>query len=53
MKKELKKIAKVCGTPENYVWEYITGASMEADIRRMKEYVQCVKKIEKSEKNEK
>ena len=43
----LKKILKVCGTPEDFCFDYINGASQEADIRRMKEYVACVRKVEK------
>jgi len=47
MKRIFRKIAKVCSTPEDYVFTYINGASIEADIRRMEEYVKCVKKVKK------
>ena len=47
-KSQLNKIIKVCKTPEDFVFEFINGASQESDIRRMKEYVACVKKVEKS-----
>lgn len=45
-KSEINKIIKVCGTPEDFVFDFIDGSSVEADIRRMKEYVDCVKKVE-------
>ena len=53
MRKETKKIIKVCGEPIDFVWEYIDGASVESDIRRMKEYVACVKKVERLSKQNK
>ena len=57
MKQNIRKIVKVCGTPQDFVFDFIDGASQEADIRRMKEYVACVKRIEKlsrpQKKNEK
>ena len=46
-KKCLKKIIKLCETPENYCFEYIDGASVESDLRRMREYVRCVNKVER------
>ena len=46
--KKAKKIIKICNTPENFCFEYINGASVQSDIRRMKEYVACVRKVEKS-----
>ena len=49
-KKLLKKIIKVCNSPEIYCFDYIDGASVESDIRRMKEYVSCVNKIEREYK---
>lgn len=51
MKKITKKILKICGTPEDFTFDYINGASQEADIRRMKEYVKCVNKVERGERN--
>ena len=44
-KKLLRKIVKVCGTPEDFCFDYINGASLASDIRRMKEYVSCVNKV--------
>ena len=46
-KKLLKKIIKLCKTPENYCFEYIDGVSIESDLRRMREYVRCVNKVER------
>jgi len=46
-KRLLKKIIKTCREPEDFCFEYINGASIESDIRRMKEYVACVKKVER------
>ena len=45
-----KKIIKRCGTPEDFVFDYINGASVESDIRRMKEYVSCVRKVERKKR---
>ena len=45
-KRLLKKIVKKCLTPEDFCFEYINGASLVSDIRRMKEYVSCVRKVE-------
>lgn len=44
--KTIKEITKICGTPEEFVWEYINGASIKSDIERMKEYAKCIKKVE-------
>ena len=41
----LRKVVKVCGTPEDFCFDYIDGASIQSDIRRMKEYVNCVKNV--------
>lgn len=51
-KKLLNKIIKKCGTPIEFMWEYIDGASTQSDIRRMKEYCACVNKITKTKKYE-
>jgi len=48
--KLLNKIIKQCGTPEDFVFEYINGASVESDICRMREYVRCINRIEKKSK---
>ncbi|MGV8131600.1 MAG: hypothetical protein ACP5N7_05880 [Candidatus Pacearchaeota archaeon] len=53
MKPNIKKIVKICGTPESFCFDYISGSSIESDIRRMKEYVSCVKKVERDIKNNK
>ena len=50
MKRVTKKIVKECGEPIHFCWEYINGASIEADIRRMKEYVTCVRRVERKSK---
>ena len=50
-KKLLKKIIKKCGRPEIFVFDYIDGASDASDIRRIKEYVACVRKVEREFKN--
>jgi len=51
MKIRLKnKIIKTCGTPEDFTFEYINGASVVSDINRMKEYVKCVNKVERNYK---
>ncbi|MFA6314958.1 MAG: hypothetical protein WC648_01130 [Candidatus Paceibacterota bacterium] len=50
MKRHIEKIVKVCGLPEEFVSEYVLGASSaEEGIRRMKEYVKCVRKVEKED----
>ena len=43
----LKKIVKVCGTAEDFVCDYVIGSGWEEGIRRMKEYVRCVNKVER------
>jgi len=43
----LNKIIKECGTPEDFVFEYIGSGSLLTDIRRMREYVKCVNKVER------
>lgn len=48
MKTETKKIIKKCGEPIDFVFEYIDGASVEADIRRTEEYVDCVRQCRES-----
>lgn len=47
MDKLTQKICKHCGTPCDYVNEYIEDASTASDIFRMKEYVRCVKNVER------
>lgn len=47
MKRIVKKIIKECGSPMEFVWEYMNDSSVESDIRRMKEYVSCVRRIER------
>ena len=48
-KKLVRKIVKICMTPDDFYFEYIHGsASDEEIIFRMKEYVACVKKAEKT-----
>jgi len=50
-KRLIKKIIKSCGTAEDFVFDYIGhGASEESNIRRMREYVRCVNKIERDYK---
>lgn len=46
-----QKIIKKCGVPADFCFEYIDGASEQSDIRRMKEYCACVRKVEKENKN--
>jgi len=46
-KRLLNKIVKICDYPENYVFDYINGSSLESDLRRMAEYVKCVNKVKK------
>ena len=45
-KRLLKKIIKTCGSAFDFVNEYIEDSSEVSDIRRMKEYVRCVNKVE-------
>jgi len=47
----LKKITKKCWTPADFCFEYVEDASIWSDIRRMKEYVRCVRKVEKEFKD--
>lgn len=48
MKRLTAKIVKVCMPPEDFVSDFVLGASCyDEGIRRMKEYVACVKKVEK------
>ena len=53
MKTLTKKIVKICGTPEDFCFDYIEGSSIESDIRRMKEYVACVRRVERKFNNRK
>lgn len=54
MKKSLlKKIIKKCGRPEIFCFGNIDGSSDESDIRRMKEYATCVRKVERLSKENK
>jgi hypothetical protein len=46
-KRLINKICKTCLTPTEYFWEHIDDASLEADIHRMKEYVNCVRRVER------
>lgn len=46
----IKKIVKECGEPIAFSFEYIDGASVMSDIRRMKEYISCVNKVMRIEK---
>ena len=48
--KLLRKIVKKCGTPERFCFDYVIAASVKSGIRRMKEYVKCVRSIERKEK---
>ena len=50
-KKCLKKIIKECGTPADFYFTYIDDASIESDIRRMREYVRNVNRVERNWKN--
>lgn len=43
-----KKVEKKCGTPEDFCFEYVSGATVEEGYRRMKEYIRCVTKIRKT-----
>ena len=49
MKKFLyAKMAKVCMTPEDYTFKYVTGsAGMGEAISRIREYVKCINKVER------
>ena len=49
MNKLTKKIIKECKSPIDFCFDYIDGASVESDIRRMKEYIKCVRKVERKE----
>jgi len=51
VKRIIRKIIKECESPEDFCFTYINGASQESDIRRMKEYGQCVRRVEKKMKN--
>lgn len=44
--KMLEHMIKRCGTPEDFVFDYINGASQDSDVRRMREYVSCVNRAE-------
>lgn len=41
-------IFKVCGRPEEFAFEYIFGESDRTGIRRMQEYLRCVKQAKKA-----
>ena len=44
-------MVKTCGTPEDFCWEYVTGAAgFEEQFRRMREYVKCINKVERDYK---
>lgn len=46
-----KKIIKQCGDPQEYCFEYVVGAASYGEgIRRMKEYVAAVRKVEREAK---
>lgn len=48
MNRLTRKIIKNCGTPEDYCFNYLGGGSSEeANIKRMEDYVMCVKKVRK------
>lgn len=47
MKKSIEKIIETCGSPASFCFNYIDDISMESDIRRMEEYVACVRKIKR------
>ncbi len=53
MKHITRKIIKSCGTPVNFCFDFINGASVASDIRRMKEYVRCVKHVERLDRRKK
>lgn len=53
MKKIIEKIVDTCGAPANFCFNYIDDTSMESDIRRMEEYVACVRKIKRKHNIEK
>ena len=47
-KKTVRKIVKICMPPDEFYSEYIHGAASDEEvIFRMKEYVACVKKVER------
>ena len=40
------KILKICGSPEDFCYEYVSGsAGFEEGFRRMKEYISAVNKV--------
>ena len=47
MKRVTKKIIKICGSPVDFTFDWINGASIESDLTRIKAYVKCVKKVER------
>ena len=47
------EIEKVCMTPDDFMSEYLHGAaSSEEKIRRIKEYIRCVKRVEREYRNQ-
>jgi hypothetical protein len=42
-----EEIIKRCGSPEDFCFEYINGASWASDIRRMREYVRHANRVER------
>lgn len=54
MKRLVLKIAKTCGTPEDFCSEYVLGAAgIEEGLRRMREYVRCADKVTREDKKKK
>ena len=48
MKRVIRKIVKMCGTPEDFCFTYVSGAAgVEEGLRRMREYVKCANKTER------
>ena len=47
MKIVTKTIIKICGSPEDFTFDWINGASIESDLTRIKAYVKCVRKVER------
>jgi len=45
-RERINKIVKVCMSPEDFAFENL-GVSLESDIQRMKEYVECVRRVER------
>ena len=51
MKRITRKTVKVCMSPDDYIHDFLHGAASEEEkIRRLKDYVKCVNKVEREHK---